>query len=141
MQYSIGVFMESLVAFWMAGDKSLYISDPPISFITTPVGISYVILLFLLSFGFGFIYQSVIKQIAAVHKAKTNTPWVNRARSHNIGRGDRMLRAGIGVFLFSYAILTSWSPMLLFFSGFCFFEAIFSWCGFYAAIGKNSCPI
>jgi len=33
------------------------------------------------------------------------------------------------------------NPLLIFISGFCTFETIFSWCGFYAAIGKNSCPL
>lgn len=32
-------------------------------------------------------------------------------------------------------------PKTIFFSGFAFFEAIFSWCGFYATIGKNTCPV
>jgi len=40
-----------------------------------------------------------------------------------------------------WAITTTWSPILIFFSGFAFFEAIFSWCGFYAAMGKNTCPV
>ena len=39
------------------------------------------------------------------------------------------------------AITTTWSPILIFFSGFALFEAIFSWCGFYAAMGKNTCPV
>jgi hypothetical protein len=33
------------------------------------------------------------------------------------------------------------SDRLLFFSGFCFFEAAFSWCGFYAALGRTTCPV
>jgi hypothetical protein len=31
--------------------------------------------------------------------------------------------------------------ILIFFSGFALFEALFSWCGFYAALGKSTCPI
>ncbi len=135
------LFIDSFISFWVAGDKSQFFSDSPFNFLFTAVGIWYVIILFLLSFGFGFIYQTILKQIAANRAKRSTTVWKNRARSHNIGKRDRMLRAGIGVFLFVYAVTTSWSPTLLFFSGFCFFEAIFSWCGFYAAIGRNSCPI
>lgn len=137
----MNIFFESFKVFWMVGDKTQFFSDSPFNFLFTAVGISYVIILFLLSFGFGFIYQTILKQIAVSRSKKSNTVWKNRARSQNIGMGDRMLRAGIGVFLFIFAVTTSWSPTLIFFSGFCFFEAIFSWCGFYAAIGRNSCPI
>lgn len=137
----MNTFIESFSAFWTAGDKTQFFSDSPVYFLFSAVGISYVIVIFLLSFGFGFIYQTILKQIAATRAKRSTTVWKNRARSHNIGTGDRMLRAGIGVLLFIYAIMTSWSPTLLFFSGFSFFEAIFSWCGFYAAIGRNSCPI
>ena len=33
---------------------------------------------------------------------------------------------------------TTWNPILIFFSGFAFFETIFSWSGFYVALGKNT---
>jgi hypothetical protein len=52
-----------------------------------------------------------------------------------------LLRLAIGVGLFLWAITTTWSPILIFFSGFALFEALFSWCGFYAALGKNTCPV
>jgi Na+-transporting NADH:ubiquinone oxidoreductase subunit NqrB len=48
---------------------------------------------------------------------------------------------GIGIALLVWAITTSWNPLLIFFSGFLFFEALFSWCGLYAALGKNTCPL
>jgi hypothetical protein len=131
-------FILSFIEFFVSADKTRFFSDSPFNFLFTPIGMSYVIILFLLSFGFGFIYQTILKQIAANRAKRSTIVWKNRARSHNIGKRDRMLRAGIGVFLFIYAVTTSWSPTLLFFSGFCYFEAIFSWCGFYAAFGRNS---
>ena len=63
-----------------------------------------------------------------------------RGAVKNIGTLDRLLRVAIGLGLLIWAITTSWSPVLLFFSGFAFFEAIFSWCGLYAALGKKTCP-
>jgi len=88
--------------------------------------------MFVLAFIFGFIYRTVLKKYAR------NTP---RGVSKNIGKYDKIVRVAIGVALLLIAITTTWSPLLLFFSGFAFFEAIFSWCGLYAVLGKNTCPI
>jgi len=80
---------------------------------------------------FGLFYRTLLKRFA-----RNTTHGVSK----NIGKKDRMIRIGFGVALLIFAITTTWSPWLLFFSGFSFFEALFSWCGFYAAIGKNTCP-
>jgi hypothetical protein len=112
--------------------KKEFFEVSPITFLFSPFGVVYIIFMFLFSFVFSFIYRAVLRRIS---KNKV------RQASKNISSADRWLRAFIGLVLFVWAISTSWSPILLFFSGFCFFEAIFSWCGFYAAIGKNTCPI
>lgn len=88
--------------------------------------------MYLLAFLFGFIYRAILKKFAK------NSP---HGVVKNIGKGDRLLRLAISVGLLVWAITTTWSPILIFFSGFAFFEAIFSWCGFYAALGKNTCPL
>lgn len=80
----------------------------------------------------GFMYRAILKKFA-----KNSSRGVTR----NIGKADRLLRLAIGVGLLLGAITTTWSPILIFFSGFALFEAIFSWCGFYAAMGKNTCPV
>ncbi|MSR76165.1 MAG: DUF2892 domain-containing protein [Candidatus Ryanbacteria bacterium] len=80
----------------------------------------------------GLIYRAILKRVAK------DSP---RGVAKNIGKGDRLLRLVIGVAFLLWAITTTWSPILIFFSGFAFFEAIFSWCGFYAALGKNTCPV
>ncbi|MBM3281711.1 MAG: DUF2892 domain-containing protein [Candidatus Harrisonbacteria bacterium] len=80
----------------------------------------------------GLLYRAILKKFA-----KKSV----RGATHNIGKADRLLRLAIGAGLLLWAITTSWSPILLFFSGFALFEALFSWCGFYAAIGKNTCPV
>jgi len=87
---------------------------------------------FTFSFLFGFTYRSILKKLPVKKVKKLN---------HNIGKKDRMLRTLIGFFLFILAAVFNWNIILLFVAGFAFFEAIFSWCGFYAAIGKNTCPI
>lgn len=133
-------YLWALLQFIEAGDKTQFFSDSPVSFLFTPVGFGYVVLLFVTSFLFGFIYRSVLKKVAAWKTIHSTGAWKNRALTHNIGKGDRMMRTSIGLGLFVMAVMTSWSPLLFFFSGFSFFEAIFSWCGFYAALGKNTCP-
>lgn len=91
------------------------------------------ILIFLSAFAFGFAYRAILK------KALKSKP---QCGSKNIGVGGRILRASLGIILLALALISdTWQPVLLFFSGFCFFEALFSWCGFFALIGKRSCSI
>lgn len=115
--------------------KKNFFNESPIMFLLSPFGYGYVIAMFALAFIFGFLYRVILKKFAS------KIPGSARARTHNIGKNDRLLRAALALFLFALAITTSWSPYLLFFSGFCLFEAIFSWCGLYAALGKNTCPL
>jgi hypothetical protein len=78
-----------------------------------------------------FLLRAILKKVAK------NSP---RGLGENIGKHDRLLRVAICVGLLVWAITTTWNPILLF-SGFALFEAFFSWCGFYAALGKNTCPV
>ena len=95
---------------------------------------NYLALLIYLGLGFivGFLYRAILKKFAK------NSP---HGLTKNIGKSDRWMRALLGIALLVWAVLTNWSPVLITASGFCFFEAMFSWCGFYAAIGKTTCPI
>lgn len=104
----------------------------PIGFIVSPFGWGLIVIMYLLAGIVGFVYRFILKRVAkgtvrGVHK--------------NIGKSDRLIRLAIGIALLLLAITTTWSPILIFFSGFALFEAIFSWCGFYAALGKNTCPV
>lgn len=112
--------------------KNSFFNESPISFILSPFGWGMILVLYILAGLVGFLYRFVLKRFA------TNTV---RGVSNNIGTPDRLLRFAIAIILLLWAILTTWSPILIFFSGFALFEAVFSWCGFYAAIGKNTCPV
>lgn len=92
----------------------------------------YIVILYLLAFIVSFTYRAILKKVAK------RSP---RGVSKNIGVPDRALRFAMSVALLVWAITTTWSPILIFFSGFALFEALFSWCGFYAALGKSTCPI
>ena len=111
--------------------KKDFFNKSPIDFILSPLGWGLIVIMFVLAFIFGFIYRAILKKIAR------NTA---RGASKNINKKDRAIRVFIGLAILLLAITTTWSPWLLFFSGFSFFEAIFSWCGFYAVLGKNTCP-
>jgi len=111
--------------------KKDFFNKSPIDFILSPFGWGLIVIMFVLAFIFGFIYRALLKKIARNTK---------RGTSKNINKKGRTIRVVAGVALLLIAITTSWSPWLLFFSGFAFFEAIFSWCGLYAALGKNTCP-
>jgi len=111
--------------------KKDFFNKSPVDFIFSPLGQGLIAIMFALAFIFGFIYRALLKKLAR------NTP---RGATRNIGKYDRLVRVVIGVAFLLIAITTTWSPWLLFFSGFAFFEAIFSWCGLYAALGKSTCP-
>ena len=112
--------------------KKTFFSKSPMDFITSPLGIGYIILLYILAGIFGFIYRLLLRYFAKGS---------SYGSLKNIGTTDRWLRFAIAVILLLWAIATTWNPLIIFFSGFALFEAIFSWCGFYAAIGKNTCPL
>jgi len=111
--------------------KSNFFNESPISFIKSPFGWGYILIMYIIAFIFGFLYRFILKKFASS---------TARGVQKNIGKSDRAIRLAIALALLLLAITTSWSPWLLFFSGFALFEAIFSWCGFYAALGKNTCP-
>lgn len=112
--------------------KRDFFEESPISFIKSPFGWGLIVVMYLLAGIVGFLYRAILKKFAKNSK---------RRAPRNIGIADRLVRFAIGVGLLIWAITTNWSPVLLFFSGFAFFEAIFSWCGFYAALGKSTCPV
>jgi hypothetical protein len=112
--------------------KAQFFGYPFSVMIASPYVWGYLIVIYVLSFVFGFIYRMIVKKLAKRKAYKAHK---------NIGTIDRIFRLFIGIGLFLWAVMTSWSPLLLFFSGFAIFEAFFSWCAFYAAIGKNNCPI
>ena len=112
--------------------KQRFFHESPATFLLSVLAIGYVIFMFGLAFMIGFAYRWILNRMAKD---------TIRKKSHNIGLHDRLVRAAIALGLFFWSILTTWSPWLLFFSGIALFEAIFSWCGIYAALGRNTCPI
>ncbi len=112
--------------------KRNFFETSSISFIKSPFGWMLILAMYLLAGIVGLIYRGILKKFAE------NSP---RGSARNIGSKDRVLRLALGVGLLVWAITTTWNPILLFFSGFCFFESAFSWCGLYAALGKSTCPV
>lgn len=112
--------------------KREFFEESPSSFIKSPFGWGLIVAMYVLAGIVGLLYRAILKRLAK------NSP---RGETRNIGKSDRLVRVVIGLGLLLWAITTTWSPILIFFSGFALFEALFSWCGFYAALGKNTCPI
>ncbi len=111
--------------------KRNFFEESPISFILSPFGAGLIVIMFVLAFILGFTYRFILRRF---------TKNIIRKNHTNIGTPDRLIRMLIGICLLILSITTSWSPILLFFSGFALFEALFSWCGLYAALGKSTCP-
>lgn len=112
--------------------KKNFFNESPVGFIVSPFGWGLIVAMYLAAIIVGLVYRAVLR-----HFAKGTV----RGSGKNIGKADRLLRLALGVALLLWAMLTTWSPLLIFLSGFAIFEAVFSWCGFYAALGKNTCPV
>lgn len=112
--------------------KADFFGYTPLQVLASPFGWGLVLGIFTLAFAVGFLYRYLLRRFFGRTRY---------GRLKNIGTVDRRIRVAIAIVLLLWAITTDWSPWLLFFSGFCVFESIFSWCGFYAAIGRNTCPV
>jgi hypothetical protein len=93
-------------------------------------GVGYVAALYLLAILFGIVMRFVMGRVrrGSVHGLR-----------RNLSAHDRSVRLTLGVALLAIAAVTNWGPVTVFFSGFCFYEAVASWCGFYALAGKTTC--
>ncbi len=85
-----------------------------------------IILFFYLS---AFIVGLLIREFARIFFKVTP-----RGLRKNIGPADKLVRAVIGLGLLVWAITTTWNPVIIFFSGFFFFEAMFSWSVLYMVL-------
>ena len=112
--------------------KKSFFGESPATFLFSKFGAIEFVTIVTLGFLFGFIYRMIHKKLS---KASTAAK-----EGKNIGKSDRILRAFLTI-LCLVAGLYSWSIILFFFAGFCFFETVFSWCGLYALLGKNTCPL
>lgn len=99
-----------------------------------PFGWGMIAILYILAFIFGFILKFIIKKV----QTKRAMAGV-MTKSKNIGTRDRLARLAIGLAMLLFAMLTTWNMILIFISGFCVFESLFSWCVFNQMIGKNTC--
>ncbi|MFC1501601.1 DUF2892 domain-containing protein [Elusimicrobiota bacterium] len=112
--------------------KLKFFEEPVLKVLLSTFGLAYIIFLYLLAGITDLAYRFILQRLSQ------NS---NRRLKKNIGTTDRLFRAAIGIGLLIWAVMTSWSPILIFLSGFVIFESIFSWCGLYAALGKNTCPL
>lgn len=119
--------------------KREFFEESPISFIKSPFGWGLIVAMYLLAGAFGFAYRFIVRKFFKPRHG-ANNPSAGSGQK-NIGKPDRLLRLAIGVLLLLWAITTTWSPFILFLSGFAFFESIFSWCAFNQLMGKNTCDI
>jgi hypothetical protein len=111
--------------------KRNFFNESSVSFIFSPLGWGYILVVYIFAFAVGYIYRATLKKLAQNSL---------KGLQKNIGRFDRIIRLFIWLALLFGAITTSWNPILLFLSGFALFEALFSWCGIFAALGKNTNP-
>ncbi len=120
--------------------KKKFFVESPIDFILSPIGYGYVIFVFILSGIFGFLYKYLLKvfMLKVYKDLPKSDPTIARK---NIGLIDRIIRAVLGLGLLYLAISTTWGFIIIFVSGLLIFEALFSWCAFYALIERNTCPI
>lgn len=100
--------------------KRNFFEESPITFILSPLGWGYILAMYLLAGLATWLLRFFLNKKACP--------------LHNIDLKERLLRVIFGLLLLLWAITSAWNPLLLFLSGFCLFEAIFSWCGVVAII-------
>jgi hypothetical protein len=100
--------------------KRTFFEESPITFILSPLGWGYIIVMYLLAGILAWLLRFLLSKKACP--------------LHNIDWHERLWRVIFGLLLLLWAITSAWNPLLLFISGFCIFEAIFAWCGFIAII-------
>lgn len=120
-------FKESINALTLIPElKKNFFNESPIGFIVSPFGWGLIVMMYLLAFVFGFVLKFVMKKL----RKSAASPFAVLAKDggvhKNIGKGNRLLRFAIGAGLLLWAMATTWSPILIFFSGLCVFDAIFS---------------
>lgn len=118
--------------------KKNFFNESPVGFILSPMGWGFIVILYFFAGVFGVVTRLLIKKFA--HHSSIGLPGAGSVPK-NLGMPDRLLRFTLGLVLLLFAILTTWNPILLFLSGFAFFESAFSWCILYAAIGRTTYPI
>lgn len=112
--------------------KKNFFHSSPLGFIKSPFGWGLILIVYIGACIVGLLYRLILKKLF---------PHTTRGLHKNIGKKDRIIRLVIALALLLWAMSTSWNPLIIFISGFTLFEAVFSWCGFYAAIGKTTCPM
>lgn len=120
--------------------KKNFFVESPVSFIYSPIGYGYIIFVYILALIAGLLYRFIFRKISrkVMKDAPATDPYIVKK---NIGIIDRVVRALLGIGLLYLAIMTTWGLLIIFISGICLFEVIFSWCLFYSAIGRNTCPL
>jgi hypothetical protein len=120
--------------------KKNFFNESPTNFIFSPIGYGYIIFVYILALLAGLLYRFIFRKISrkVMKDAPATDPYIVKK---NIGIIDRVVRAILGLGLLYLAITTTWGFLIIFLSGVCLFEAIFSWCLFYSAIGRNTCPV
>ncbi len=108
--------------------KVSFFEDSPSSFLLSPFGIGYLVVMLALAGLFAkFCHLLFIKF------AKSPA----RKACKNISTAGRWIRFGIGIVILISTIFTNWHPFLLFAGFFFVVQARTCWCPIYAALGKN----
>jgi hypothetical protein len=104
----------------------------PATFALSAIGGLYLLLLLAAGALAGFAWRALARRFARRAAGR---------RARNIGWKDRAARFAIGAALIGWSIATTWNPVLIAAGGFALYEGFAQWCGFYAALGRNTCAV
>lgn len=127
--------------------KKDFFGGSSIGFIASPFGWGMIAILYILAFIIGFIVKYFSRKFLQSKPITVSPPALSLSNgsnpsltNKNIGTRDRLARLAFGLAMLLFAMLTTWNPILIFASGVVVFQAVFSWCFVYQAMGKNTCP-
>ncbi len=96
--------------------------------------------IFIYIFAFSIGIAIAIGQRYVMRNIKIQSNKKKTAAHKNIGVIDRIVRFVIATGVLVYGIYAG-SEIAFVIAGYTYYEALAKWCGFYALIGKNSCPL
>lgn len=108
--------------------KRMFFETNPADFILSPFGAGYVAVLFVLASFFGAGSLLATERFLKKKKGKAKK---------NVSFYGRIGRVAAGALLLVFAITTTWNPLILFASGFLYFEALSGRCSLYYFLRKR----
>ena len=109
--------------------KKEFFETSPATFLLSPFGWGFALVMYIFAFVLAWVLHKILSKVYA---------GTSRGAPKNVGKKDRIIRAGVAVGLFVFAVFTCWHPLLFLVSGIVLYTAIRNWCWLYSLINVST---